>query len=114
MTDIIPTAAEAKDLADDCCEAPAGLVSVPTTRLTSRRPITERILAEMQKTLNNGSWPEAIGSPIKTYLGFNSIHRCMRLLRSHGHFDEAARIEAALVAAADRLSEDKDDDPTIN
>jgi hypothetical protein len=113
MTDIIPTAAEAKDLADDCCEALAGLVSVPTTRLTSRHPITERILAEMQ-ALNDESWPEAIGSPIKTYLGFNSIHRCMRFLRSHGHFDEAARIEAALEAAADRLSEDKDDDPTIN
>jgi hypothetical protein len=64
MTDLIPTAAEAKDLADDCCEALAGLVSVPTTRLTSRHPITERILAEMQ-ALNGESWPEAIGSPIK-------------------------------------------------
>ena len=70
----------------------------------------------MQKTLNNESWPEAIGGQIKTYLGFNSIHLCMRFLRSHGHLDQAARIEAALEAAAGRLSEDKDDDvdPTIN
>ena len=113
MTDIIPTAAEAKDLADDCCEALAGLLSRPTT--TARRPITERILAEIQKTQNNGSLPEPIG-PIKTYLGFNSIHLCMRFLRSHGHLAQAARIEAALEAAAGRLSEDKDDDvdPTIN
>ena len=57
MTDIIPTAAEAKDLADDCCEALARLLSRPTT--TARRPITQRILAEMQKTLNDESWPEA-------------------------------------------------------
>ena len=108
MTDIIPTAAEAKDLADDCCEALAGLLLRPTT--TARRPITQRILAEMQKTLNDESWPGAIGSPIKTYLGFNSIHLCMRFLRSQGHLAQAARIEAALEAAADRLSEDKDDD----
>ena len=67
MTDIIPTAAEAKDLADDCCEALAELLSRPTT--TARRPITQRILAEMQKTLSDKSWAEAIGSPIKTYLG---------------------------------------------
>ena len=115
MTDIIPTAAEAKDLADDCCEALAGLLLRPTT--TARRPITtRRILAEMQKTLSDESWAEAMGSPIKTYLGFNSIHLCMRLLRSHGHLAQAARIEAALEAAAGRLSEDKDDDvdPTIN
>jgi hypothetical protein len=114
MTDIIPTAAEAKDLADDCCEALAELLSRPTT--TARRPITRRILAEMQKTLSDESWAEAMGSPIKTYLGFNSIHLCMRLLRSHGHLAQAARIEAALEAAAGRLSEDKDDDvdPTIN
>jgi hypothetical protein len=114
MTDIIPTAAEAKDLADDCCEALAELLSRPTT--TARRPITQQILAEMQKTLSDESWAEAIGSPIKTYLGFNSIHLCMRLLRSHGHLAQAARIEAALEAAAGRLSEDKDDDvdPTIN
>src|SRR4249920_3579259 len=51
MTDIIPTAAEAKDLADDCCEALAGLLSRPTT--TARRPITERVLAEVQKTLKS-------------------------------------------------------------
>jgi hypothetical protein len=40
----------------------------------------------------------------------------MRFLRSHGHLAQAARIEAALKAAAGRLSEDKDDDvdPTIN
>ena len=112
MTDIIPTAAEAKDLADDCCEALAELLSRPT----ARRPITRRILAEMQKTLSDESWAEAMGSPIKTYLGFNSIHLCMRLLRSHGHLAQAARIEAALEAAAGRLSEDKGDDvdPTIN
>ena len=59
MTDIIPTAAEAKDLADDCCEALAGLLLRPTT--TARRPFTERILAEMQKALNNKSWHEAVG-----------------------------------------------------
>ena len=114
MTDIIPTAAEAKDLADDCCEALAELLSRPTT--TARRPITQRILAEMQKTLSDESWAEAIGSPIKTYLGFNSIHLCMRFLRSNGHLAQAARIEAALEAAAGSLSEDKDDDvdPTIN
>ena len=114
MTDIIPTAAEAKDLADDCCEALAELLSRPTT--PARRPITQRILAEVQKTPNDESWPEAIGSPIKTYFGFNSIHLCMRFLRSHGHLAQAARIEAALEAAAGRLSEDKDDDvdPTIN
>ena len=114
MTDIIPTAAEAKDLADDCCEALAGLLLRPTT--TARRPFTERILAEMQKALNNKSWHEAVGSQIKTYLGFNSIHLCMRFLRSHGHLEQAARIEAALEAAAGRLSEDKGDDvdPTIN
>jgi hypothetical protein len=114
MTDIIPTAAEAKDLADDCCEALTRLLSRPTT--TARRPITQRILAEMQKTLNDESWPESSGSPIKTYLGFNSIHLCMRFLRSQGHSAQAARIEAALEAAAGRLSEDKDDDvdPTIN
>jgi hypothetical protein len=63
MTDIIPTAAEAKDLADDCCEALAELLSRPTT--TARRPITQRILAEIQKTLSDESWAEAIGSPIK-------------------------------------------------
>ena len=57
MTDIIPTAAEAKDLADDCCEALAELLSRPTT--TARRPITQRILAEMQKTLSDESWAEA-------------------------------------------------------
>ena len=112
MTDIIPTAAEAKDLADDCCEALAGLLLRPTT--TARRPITQRILAEMQKSPNNKSWHEAIGSQIKTYLGFNSIHLCMRFLRSQGHLTQAARIEAALEAAAGRLSEDKDVDPTIN
>ena len=114
MTDIIPTAAEAKDLADDCCEALAELLSRPMT--TARRPITQRVLAEMQKTLSDKSWAEAIGSPIKTYLGFNSIHLCMRFLRSHGHLAQAARIEAALEAAAGSLSEDKDDDvePTIN
>ena len=114
MTDIIPTAAEAKDLADDCCEALAGLLLRPTT--TARRPITERILAEMQKALNNKSWHEAVGSQIKTYLGFNSIHLCMRSLRSNGHLAQAARIESALEAAAGRLSEGKGDDvdPTIN
>jgi hypothetical protein len=114
MTDIIPTAAEAKDLADDCCEALAELLSRPMT--TARHPITQQILAEMQKTLSDESWAEAIGSPIKTYLGFNSIHLCMRSLRSHGHLAQAARIEAALEAAAGRLSEDTDDDvdPTIN
>jgi hypothetical protein len=114
MTDIIPTAAEAKDLADECCEALAGLLSRPTT--TARRPITERVLAEVQKTLNDESWPEAMGSQRKTNLGFNSIHLCMRFLWSHGHLAQAARIEAALEAAAGRLSEDKDDDvdPTIN
>ena len=95
MTDIIPTAAEAKDLADDCCEALAELLSRPTT--TARRPITQRVLAEMQKTLSDESWAEAIGSPIKTYLGFNSIHLCMRFLRSNGHLAQAARIEAASV-----------------
>ena len=63
MTDIIPTAAEAKDLADDCCEALAELLSRPTT--TARRAITQRVLAEMQKTLSDESWAEAIGSPIK-------------------------------------------------
>jgi hypothetical protein len=101
-------------LADDCCEALAELLPRPTT--PARRPITQRILAEVQKTPNDESWPEAIGSPIKTYLGFNSIHLCMRFLRSHGHLAQAARIEAALEAAAGRLSEDKDDDvdPTIN
>ena len=85
---------------DDKCETP----NHPTN------------LAEMQKTLSDESWAEAIGSPIKTYLGFNSIHLCMRLLRSHGHLAQAARIEAALEAAAGRLSEDKGDDvdPTIN
>ena len=109
MTDIIPTAAEAKDLADDCCEALARLLSRPTT--TARRPITERVLAEVQKTLNDESWPEAMGSQRKTNLGFNSIHLCMRFLRSHGHLAQAARIEAALeAAAAGRLSEDKDND----
>ena len=89
MTDIIPTAAEAKDLADDCCEALAGLLLRPTT--TARRPITKRILVEMQT--NNKSWHEAIGSQIRTYLGFNSIHLCMRFLRSQGHLTQAARIE---------------------
>jgi hypothetical protein len=108
MTDIIPTAAEAKDLADDCCKALAGLLSRPTT--TARRPITERVLADVQKALNDESWPEAMGSQRKTNLGFNSIHLCMRFLRSHGHLAQAARIEAALEAAAGRLSEDKDDD----
>ena len=114
MTDIIPTAAEAKDLADDCCEALAELLPRPTT--PARRPITERVLAEVQKTLNDESWPEAMGSQRKTNLGFNSIHLCMRFLRSNGHLAQAARIEAALEAAAGRLSEDKDDDvnPTIN
>ena len=34
----------------------------------------------------------------------------MRFLRSSGHLAQAARIEAALEAAAGRLSEDKDDD----
>jgi hypothetical protein len=108
MTDIIPTAAEAKDLADDCCGALARLLSRPTT--SARRPITKRILAELQNTLNDESWPGAMGSPIKMYLGFNSIHLCMRFLRSHGHLEQAARIEAGLEAAAGRLSEDKDDD----
>ena len=114
MTDIIPTAAEAKDLADDCCEALAGLLLRPTT--TARRPITQRILAEMQKTLNDKSWHRGNRQPDKNLLGFNSIHLCMRFLRSQGHLAQAARIEAALEAAADRLSEDKDDDvdPTIN
>ena len=107
MTDIIPTAAEAKDLADDCCEALAELLSRPTT--TARRPITQRILAEMQKTLSDESWAEAIGSPIKIYLGFKNAFGDWALA-------QAARIEAALEAAAGRLSEDKDDevDPTIN
>ena len=40
----------------------------------------------------------------------------MLFLRSHGQLEQAARIEAALEAAAGRLSEDKDDDvdPTID
>ena len=82
MTDIIPTAAEAKDLADDCCEALAELLSRPTT--TARRPITQQILAEMQKTLSDESWAEAIGSPIKTYLGFNSMYALTAVARSFG------------------------------
>ena len=67
MTDIIPTAAEAKDLADDCCEALAGLLLRPTT--TARRPITQRILAEMQKTLNDESWPGGNRQPDKNLFG---------------------------------------------
>ena len=93
-------------LLQDCCYARRQLRDAPSPN----------VLAEMQKALNNKSWHEAVGSQIKTYLGFNSIHLCMRFLRSHGHLEQAARIEAALEAAAGRLSEDKDDDvdPTID
>ena len=114
MTDIIPTAAEAKDLADDCGGALAGLLLRPTT--TARRPFHRTHSAEIQKALNNKSWHEAVANRLKTYLGFNSIDLCMRFLWSQGHLEQAARIEAALEAAAGRLSEDKDDDvdPTID
>jgi hypothetical protein len=103
MTEIIPTAAEAKELADDCLQAIKGMFEDPPTIYTGRAKITDQILLEMNKQLLQ-SWA-GTNVDIKAYLGINSINWCMRFLRSHGHFDEAKRIEEAL-SAADLLKDE--------
>ena len=92
------------------CSVPAVRLGVHPIHFLGRRCRIGTLSDPRVRAAGNSAQPD------KNLLGFNSIHLCMRFLRSHGHLAQAARIEAALEAAAGSLSEDKDDDvdPTIN